>query len=177
MAFSVKLNIIRYNNVSLPISVPSPSYESVTPFFSASGVRSVKISSSIGASSTVSLQRTVRSALISSRIFVICDMRSVCSCKSLRNSAVSGSASACSTANNSICACMSASGVRNSCAAFPVNCRCAVKPSSKRSIILLKELLNCLNSGSTSSLTFISDKLFGCTCSICAAKLRKGFSA
>ena len=141
MAFSVKLNIIRYSNVSLPISVPSPSYESVTPFFSASGARSVKISSSIGASSTVSLQGTVRSALISSRIFVICDMRSVCSCKSLRNSAISGSASTCSTANNSICACMSAS------------------------------------SGSASSLTFISDKLFGCTCSICAAKLRKGFSA
>ena len=78
---------------------------------------------------------------------------------------------------SSICAWVSARGVRNSWAAFPVNWRCAEKPSSSLLIMLLNDLLNCLNSGSTFSLISISARLFGCTFSIWAAKLQRGFNA
>ena len=53
----------------------------------------------------------------------------------VRNSAVSGGIDGCSAANSSMRACISASGVRSSWAALPVNCRWAVKPSSSRSSI------------------------------------------
>ena len=139
----------------------SPSRVRDTFFSSAIGARSAKTSSVMGANCILSLHLMLRSSLISSRVFVICDIRSVCSCKSLKNSAVSGFISVCSTEKSSICACIKARGVRSSCAAFPVNCRCAVNPSLSRSIILLKEWLNCLNSGKTSLLIFISDRLFG----------------
>ena len=49
--------------------------------------------------------------------------RSVCSRKRVRNSAVSGRTSGCSTENSSNCACISASGVRSLWAALPMNCR------------------------------------------------------
>ena len=57
-------------------------------------------------------------------------IRSVCSRRRRRKSAVSGRTSGCSAEKSSTCACISASGVRSSWAAFPVNCRWAVKPSS-----------------------------------------------
>ena len=69
------------------------------------------------------------------------------------------------------------SGVRNSWAAFPVNCRWAVKPASSRSSIRLNGLLNCRNSGRTSSVIFMSGRLFGCTCSTWDAKVRRGLRA
>ena len=144
----------------------SPSEDSAICFSSARGARSVNISSTIGASSIASSHGTLLSSLISRRIFVICDMRSVCSFIRSRTLRVSSSTSGCSMENKSICACKSASGVRSSWAALPVNCRWLLNPSSRRSIILLKERQNCRNSGSTSSLTFISDKLSGCTFSI-----------
>jgi hypothetical protein len=65
----------------------------------------------------------------------------------------------------------------SSWAAFPVNCRCAAKALLSRSSILLKDWLNYLNSGSTSSFIFISAKLFSCTCSTCEVKLRRGLRA
>ena len=167
----------RYINVSLPISWASPLRSRAMPRASARGVRSARTSSTIGANSIWSLQGTLRSSLISSSVFVICDIFSVCSCRSSRKAASSHSISGCSAENSSTCACMSASGVRSSCAAFPVNCRCALKPSSRRSIMLLNDLLNCWNSGSTSSLIFMSAKLLGCTFSTCDAKARSGLSA
>ena len=120
---------------------------------------------------------TVRSSLISNRVFVICVIRSVCSRNNRRNSAVSGDTSGCSAEKSSSCACISESGVRNSCAAFPVNCRWAVNPSSRRSSIRLNDLTNCLSSGGTSSVIFISVKLLGWTFSTRAVKVRRGFSA
>ena len=163
--------------MSLPIIIPLPLYSRRIFFFSARGARSVNISSIIGAISIVSLHSTVRSSLISSRVFVICDILSFCSCSSARNSAVSLLIFGCSTEKSSICAWVKASGVLNSCAAFPVNCRWAVKPLSSRSSILLNEWQNCLNSGKTSSLNFISAKLLGCTFSTWEAKLFSDFKA
>ena len=177
MAFSVRLKSKRYISVSLPVMTPSPALSSVMPLFSASGARSVKTSSIIGAISMRSVQGTVRSSLISSRVLVICVIRSVCSRRSRRKSAVSGRRSGCSAENKSNCACISASGVRNSWAAFPVNCRWAVKPASSRSSIRLNGLLNCRNSGRTSSVIFMSGRLFGCTCSTWDAKVRRGLRA
>ena len=147
------------------------------PFWSASGARSASTSSIRGASSISSLQGMARSSLISSNVLVMLDILSVWSRSSVRRSLVAGGTSGCSTANSSIWACMSASGVRNSCAALPENWRCAAKPASRRCIMPLNDSLNLLNSGSTSSLIFESARFPGCTCSICAAKARRGLSA
>ena len=109
--------------MSLPVMLPSPVALRVMFFLSARGARSVKISSTIGPISMRSVQGTVRSSLISRRVFVIWVMRSVCSRSKRRKSAVSGDTSGCSAENSSSCACIRESGVRSSWAAFPVNCR------------------------------------------------------
>ena len=57
--------------MSLPVMVPSPVALRVMFFLSARGARSVKISSTIGPISMRSVQGTVRSSLISRRVFVI----------------------------------------------------------------------------------------------------------
>ena len=115
--------------------------------------------------------------LISCSVLVICVSRSVCSRRRVRNSAVSGSTSECSAENSSNCACISASGVRSSWAAFPVNCRWAAKALFSRSSIWLNERLSCRNSEIASSSILISARLFSCTCSTCEAKLRRGLRA
>ena len=104
-------------------------------------------------------------------------MRSVCSCSRPSSSAVSGRKPECSEMNSSICACIRASGVRSSCAALPVNWRCAENPSPRRAIMSLKEALHRCSSAGTSSLSLISLRLSGCTRSTWAAKARSGLSA
>ena len=127
------------------------------PFGRRAGRGLLSTSSIRGASSISSLQGMARSSLISSNVLVMFDILSVCSRSSLRRSLVAGGTSGCSTANSSIWACMSVSGVRNSCAALPENWRCVAKPASRRLIMPLNDSLNLLNSGSTSSLIFESE--------------------
>ncbi len=118
-----------------------------------------------------------RRSLIFSSVLVICANRSVCSRKSVRNSAVSGRTSGCSAEKSSSCACISASGVRSSWAALPVNCRWAAKALFSRYSIWLNERLSCRNSEIASSSIHILARLFSCACSTCEAKLRRGLRA
>ena len=144
---------------------------------SASGVRSVHSSSIRGSSSILSSQGTERSSLSSRRVLLISAMRSVCSPSRRRKSAVSASAFGCSAEKSSSFACMRASGVLSSCAALPVNCFCARKPSSSRSSMRLKASRERRNSGNRSSGSFIFPRLFGSISSRREAKLCRGLSA
>ena len=110
-------------NAAHELRTPLALMQAQLELFSASGDRSASTSSIMGASWMRSFRATCRRLLISSSVLVICISRSACSRKSVRNSAVSGRISGCSAENSSNCACMSASGVRSSWAALPVNCR------------------------------------------------------
>ena len=72
---------------------------------------------------------------------------------------------------------MSASGVRSSCAALPVNCRWAEKPSSSRAIMSLNDALQRASSAGTSSSSLVIVRLSGRTSSTCEAKSCSGRSA
>ena len=178
MAFSVRLNSTRYSSTSLPVSCTfSPVCVSVMPFFCASGVRSTSTSSAIGARSMQSVRGTDCRSLISSSVRTRALSRSSCSCSKRSSAAVSASICGCSAAKSSIRVCMSASGVRSSCAALPVNCRCVSNDCARRSSIALTDRLSCRNSAVVSSDRRVSVRLSSFICPVCCAKSPSGLSA
>ena len=145
MAFSTRLNSRRYSKISLPCKSTSPvaSCKSEICRFSAIGERSASTSSINAVSSTASARSIVFISLISRSVFTNFESRSVCSFSMASSSAVSASMSGCGISSyNSSCACIIAKGVRNSCAALPLNSCKEENASESRRTMASKEWLS-----------------------------------
>ena len=165
--------------MSLPVIVTGLHFPISSTFFSAaSGSRSSRTSSTSASTMIFSSRTVIRSSLMSKRVFTTLLSLSFCSVIIAIVCPVHSSLPGCSVElYKSNCTCISANGVRSSCAALAVNCLCISNASERRSSILLYETLSWFNSFTSFSSILESDRFCACTSSILSENFLSGFNA